>query len=124
MTAYTPDPTSHVLDANLASNPQRMLSGGKTGSRHAQGSHRLGRAVSLWRLWLLGLGFLTLFTIIGAKIVHLACSLKAASRSHHHRQARHRRAGIPPQPTHRPQRPPALGQRLSKGGLRRAGEDR
>ena len=72
MTAYTPDPTSHVLDANLASNPQRMLSGGKTGSRHAQGSHRLGRAVSLWRLWLLGLGFLTLFTIIGAKIVHLA----------------------------------------------------
>ena len=38
MTAYTPDPTSHVLDANLASNPQRMLNGGKTGSRHAQGA--------------------------------------------------------------------------------------
>ena len=72
MTAYTPDPTSHVLDANLASNPQRLLSGGKTGSRHAQGTHRLGRAVRLWRLWLLGLGFLSLFTVIGGKIVHLA----------------------------------------------------
>ncbi len=81
MTAYTPDPSSHVLDASLASNPQRMLRGGKTGGGLNAGradhgsSHtalRHGRAVRLWRLWLLGLGFLCLFSVIGREIIHLA----------------------------------------------------
>ena len=71
MTAYTPDPATFVLDANLASSKQRTQPGKRAeAQRHA-------RAISPLRLWLLGLGFFALFGAIGAKIVWLAVIAEA-----------------------------------------------
>lgn len=71
MTAYTPDPSTHVLDANLGLSPDRMRPG-----KPAKNQRHL-RAVSPFRLWLLGLVFFGLFAGIGVKIVHLAVIAEA-----------------------------------------------
>ena len=71
MTAYTPDPATFVLDANLASSKQRT----RPGERAA--ATRNARAIAPFRLWMLGLGFFTLFAAIGAKIVWLAVIAEA-----------------------------------------------
>ena len=71
MTAYTPDPSAHVLDANLGLSSERARPGMRTKEqRHL-------RAVAPFRLWLLGLVFFGLFCVIGAKIFHLAVVAEA-----------------------------------------------
>lgn len=72
MTAYTPSTSSHVLDANLGQSTERT----GLGASAALAAGR-GRAISAFRLWLLGLVFLGLFAGIGAKIVYLAVIAEA-----------------------------------------------
>ena len=71
MTAYTPDPSAHVLDANLGLSAERARAGA-----HAK-EQRHPRAVAPFRLWLLGLVFFGLFCVIGGKIFHLAVIAEA-----------------------------------------------
>ena len=71
MTAYTPDPSTHVLGANLGQSQEQIRPGNPAkATRHA-------RAISSFRLWLLGVVFFGLFAWIGVKIVHLAVIAEA-----------------------------------------------
>jgi cell division protein FtsI (penicillin-binding protein 3) len=72
MTAYTPDPSTHILDANLAASKDRSRPGQASGK-----AQRQLRAIAPFRLWLLGLVFLALFAGIAARIVLVALDANA-----------------------------------------------